>query len=900
MSHMPQESVPGLIPDDDVQETREWRESLEAVIQRAGPERAHFLIEELITLAQRTGINLPYNANTDYINTIPANQQILAPGDYAIEARIRSYARWNAVAMVMRANRRSPGIGGHIASFASVATLFDVGFTHFWHAPTAEHGGDLVFFQGHSSPGIYSRAFLLGRLTEEQMDNFRFEVDGNALPSYPHPWLMPDFWQFPTVSMGLGPFQAIYQARFMKYMECRGHIPAGSSAQRKVWAFMGDGEMDEPESMGEISMAGRENLDNLICVVNCNLQRLDGPVRGNGKIIQELEADFRGAGWNVIKLVWGSYWDPLLAQDKSGLLKRRMMECVDGDYQTFKSKDGAYVREHFFGKHPELARMVAHWSDEDIWNLNRGGHDPHKVYAAYHAAMNHKGQPTVILAKTIKGYGMGTSGQAQNITHQQKKMGTTSLKDFRDRFGLPISDEDLEKLPYLKFAEGSPELEYMRGHRQALGGYLPARRQQAAALDVPPPAAYEPFYKSSGEGREISTTMAFVRILNMLIKDKGLGAHVVPIVPDESRTFGMEGMFRQLGIWNQLGQLYTPQDADQLMFYKESKTGQILQEGINEAGGMADWIAAATSYSTHGVQMLPVYIFYSMFGMQRTMDFIWAAADQRSRGFLIGATSGRTTLNGEGLQHEDGHSHVLAATIPNCMAYDPTYAYEVAVIVQDGVRRMITEQEDVFYYLTVMNENYEQPALPEGEGVVEGILRGMYAFRKGAASNAPRVQLLGSGTIFLESIAAAELLRQDWGVEADLWSCPSFTELARDGQEGERWNLLHPAEKPRLSHVAQCLADTRGPVIAASDYIRLYAEQIRPYVPRAYSVLGTDGFGRSDTRAKLRHFFEVDRYWITVTALRALAAEGQIDARRVAEAIAKYGLPTDKPNPMKV
>ncbi len=904
MSDISQEPVPGLIADDDVQETREWREALEAVIQRAGPERAHFLIEELITLAQRTGINLPYNANTDYINTLPANQQVLAPGDYAIEARIRSYARWNALAMVMRANRRESGIGGHIASFASVATLFDVGFTHFWHAPTAEHGGDLVFFQGHSSPGIYARAFLLGRLTEEQMDNFRFEVDGNSLPSYPHPWLMPDFWQFPTVSMGLGPFQAIYQARFMKYMECRGHIPAGSSAQRKVWAFMGDGEMDEPESMGEISMAGRENLDNLIFVVNCNLQRLDGPVRGNGKIIQELEADFRGAGWNVIKLVWGSYWDPLLAQDKSGLLKKRMMECVDGDYQTFKSKDGAYVRKHFFGKYPELARMVAHWSDEDIWNLNRGGHDPHKVYAAYHAAVNHKGQPTVILAKTIKGYGMGTSGQAQNITHQQKKMGTTSLKDFRDRFGLPISDEDLEKLPYLKFAEGSPELEYMRAHRQALGGYLPARRERVAtALQVPPPEAYESFYKASGDGREISTTMAFVRILNVLIKDKSLGAHIVPIVPDESRTFGMEGMFRQLGIWNQLGQLYTPQDADQLMFYKESKTGQILQEGINEAGGMADWIAAATSYSTHGVQMLPVYIFYSMFGLQRTMDFIWAAADQRARGFLVGGTAGRTTLNGEGLQHEDGHSHVLAATIPNCIAYDPTYAYEVAVIVQDGVRRMVTEQEDVFYYLTVMNENYEQPAMPEGVGALEvaaDILKGMYSFRKAVASNAARVQLLGCGTIFREVIAAAELLRADWGVEADLWSCPSFTELARDGQACDRWNLLHPAEKPRLSHVAQCLADTRGPVIAASDYIRMYAEQIRPYVSRTYSVLGTDGFGRSDTRAKLRHFFEVDRYWVTVTALSALADEGQIERQRVSEAIAKYGLPTDKPNPMKV
>jgi len=900
MSAMSQENNESSPTDSDVQETREWLDALEAVVAREGADRAHFLIERLIELAHRTGINLPYNANTDYINSIPTDQQIAAPGNYAIEARIRSYIRWNALAMVMRANHKESGLGGHIASFASAATLFDVGFNHFWHAPTEAHGGDLVFLQGHSAPGIYARAFLLNRLSETQLDNFRRDVDGDGFPSYPHPWLMPDFWQFPTVSMGLGPLQAIYQARFMKYMECRGHIPAGSSGQRKVWAFMGDGEMDEPESMGEISMAARENLDNLIFIVNCNLQRLDGPVRGNGKIIQELEADFRGAGWNVIKLVWGSYWDPLLAQDKSGLLRKRMMECLDGDYQTFKAKDGAYVRKHFFGKYPELAKMVAHWSDEDIWRLNRGGHDPHKVYAAYHTAVHHKGQPTVILAKTIKGYGMGDSGQAQNITHQQKKMGTTSLKDFRDRFNLPIADEDLEKLPYLKFSEDSPELDYMRKCRQALGGDLPQRRRSAAALEIPPLTAFDALLKTSGEGREFSTTMAFVRILNILIKDKVLGSRIVPIVPDESRTFGMEGMFRQLGIWNQLGQLYTPQDADQLMFYKESKTGQILQEGINEPGAIADWIAAATAYSTHGVQMLPVYICYSMFGMQRTMDLVWAAADQRSRGFLIGATAGRTTLNGEGLQHADGHSHVFSSVVPNCISYDPTFGYEVAVIVQDGLRRMFAEQQDVFYYLTVMNENYEHPQMPAGETITADIIKGMYLFRKGAASNSPRVQLLGSGSIFREAIAAAELLKQDWDVDADLWSCPSFTELARDGQDCIRWNLLHPDNKQRTPHVTACLADTRGPVIAATDYIRLFAEQIRPYVPRACTVLGTDGFGRSDTRAKLRHFFEVDRHWITLAALHALADDGQIEAKKPGEAIVKYGLDPDKPNPTKV
>ncbi len=881
--------------DADPQETREWLDALEAVIANEGAGRAHFLLEQLIALGHQTGINMPYSANTEYINSIPADQQPVTPGDYEMEQKIRDYARWNAMVMVLRANKDDSGLGGHIASYASAATLYDIGFNHFWHAPTENHGGDLVLSQGHSATGTYARAFMLGRLTEEQMDNFRREVDGKGLSSYPHPWLMPDFWQFPTVSMGLGPLQAIYQARFMKYMQHRSLIPTDN---RKVWAFMGDGEMDEPESMGAIGMAGRERLDNLIFVINCNLQRLDGPVRGNGKIIQELESDFRGAGWNVIKVIWGSYWDPLLAQDKTGLLQKRMMECVDGDYQTFKSRDGAYVREHFFGKYPELLKMVSTWSDDDIWRLNRGGHDPHKVYAAYAAASAHKDQPTVILAKTIKGYGMGEAGEAQNITHQQKKMGTTSVKAFRDRFKLPVKDEDLEKLPYLTFPEGSKELDYMRERRMELGGYLPARRRTAEALPVPPLSAFDALLKAGGEGREFSTTMSFVRGLNVMLKDKIIGKRVVPIVVDESRTFGMEGLFRQIGIWNQDGQNYVPQDADQMMFYKETKTGQILQEGINEAGAMADWIAAATSYSTHGVQMIPVYVCYSMFGMQRTMDLVWAAGDQRARGFLIGGTAGRTTLNGEGLQHEDGHSQVLAGTVPNCISFDPTFAYEVAVIVQDGLRRMVTEQEDVFYYLTVMNENYEHPAMPAD--ATAAILKGMYQFRKGTASNGPRVQLMGSGTIFMESIAAADLLKSDWDVEADLWSCPSFNELARDGNDCARWNLLHPGEKPRVSHVAACLADTRGPIVAATDYIRVFAEQIRSLVPRNYTVLGTDGFGRSDTREKLRHFFEVDRYWITVAALSALADDGQVKRAKVAEALKKYGLDPNKPNPVKV
>jgi len=890
-------AVPSFPPQTDVdaQETQEWLDALGAVIQQEGPERAHYLIEKQIELARAAGINVPYAANTAYINTIPPDKEVRSSGDHAMEDRIRSFVRWNALAMVLRANKGDSNLGGHIASFASAATLYDVGFNHFWRAPSENFGGDLVYVQGHSSPGIYARAFMLGRLTEEQMDHFRREVDGKGLSSYPHPWLMPDFWQFPTVSMGLGPIMAIYQARFMKYLHDRG---IANTENRKVWCFIGDGEVDEPESLGAIGMAARENLDNLIFVVNCNLQRLDGPVRGNGKIIQELEATFRGAGWNVLKLIWGSYWDPLLARDRLGLLRKRMDECVDGDYQTFKARDGAYVREQFFGKYPELKEMVASWSDDDIWRLNRGGHDPHKVYAAFHTAVNHRGQPTVILAKTVKGYGMGESGEAQNITHQQKKMGTTSLHAFRDRFHLPLSDEQIEKLEYIKPAKDSAEYKYMYERRMALGGFLPARRQQAASLAVPDLSAFEALLKASAEGREFSTTMAFVRLLGILLKDKNIGKHVVPIVADESRTFGMEGLFRQIGIWSSVGQLYTPQDRDQLMFYKEDKNGQILQEGINEAGAMCSWIAAATSYSTHGVPMIPFFIYYSMFGLQRTGDLWWAAGDSRARGFLLGGTAGRTTLNGEGLQHEDGHSHLWSAQIPNCISYDPTFAYELAVIMHDGLRRMYAEQEDVYYYLTVMNENYAHPAMPEGAET--GILKGMYLLRQGGTGKGPRVQLLGSGTILNEVIAAADLLKQDWGIEADIWSCPSFTLLARDGVATARWNLLHPTAEPRKPYVQQCLENTEGPVIASTDYVRAFADQIRPYVSRHYRVLGTDGFGRSDTREKLRHFFEVDRYWVTTASLAALAEEEKLDLAKVAEAIKKYGIDVDKPNPLTV
>jgi pyruvate dehydrogenase E1 component len=883
--------------DIDPIETKEWIDALNGVIQQEGVDRAAFLIDEQISHARVSGVVQPFHAETPYINTIPVEQQAKLPGDQEIEHKIRSYTRWNAMAMVLKANKDT-NVGGHISSFQSAATLYDVGFNHFWHAPSDKHGGDLVFVQGHVATGVYARAYMLGRLTEENLNNFRQEVDGKGISSYPHPWLMPDFWQFPTVSMGLGPIMAIYQARFMKYLQDRG---MAQTEGRKVWAFLGDGETDEPESLGAIGMAGRENLDNLCFVINCNLQRLDGPVRGNGKIIQELESEFRGAGWNVIKLVWGTHWDALFARDKKGILMKRLGEIVDGEYQTMKAKNGAYVRKIVFNT-PELEALVADWSDEDVWNLNRGGHDPHKVYAAFYAAANHKNQPTVILAKTIKGYGMGGSGQGMNIAHQAKKMNIEDIKAFRDQFKIPVPDDRLEELPLVKFEEGSPELNYMRERRMELGGYLPQRRAKAESLEVPKLEVFTPLLEATVEGREISTTMAFVRMLNMVVKDKTIGKRVVPIVPDESRTFGMEGMFRQLGIWNQLGQLYTPQDHDQLMFYKEDKHGQILQEGINEAGAMCDWIAAATSYSTHGVPMLPFYIFYSMFGFQRIGDLAWAAGDMRSRGFLLGGTAGRTTLNGEGLQHEDGHSHLWSGAIPNCISYDPTFAFELAVIIQDGMRRMMTNQDDVYYYITLMNENYAHPAMPKG--AENDILKGMYRLRSvGDAKAKLKVQLLGSGTIFREVIEAANMLRDDWGVASDIWGCPSFTELGRDWNAVSRQNMLNPTDKPVLSHVEKLLKDTTGPVIVATDYVRLFPEQIRPAlqnIGKRYTVLGTDGYGRSDTREKLRHFFEVDRRWVTVAALKTLADEGQIEHKKVAEAIKKYGLDPKKPNPMTV
>ncbi len=880
-----------LSQDVDAQETAEWLEALNAVIEREGIERAHFLLEQLIDQARRSGANLPYSANTAYVNTIPPHMEAPLPGDPGIEARIRSYIRWNAAAMVVRANRKAAELGGHIATFASAAVLYDVGFNHFWRAPSHEHGGDLIFMQGHSAPGIYARAFLEGRLGEAQLEHFRQEVDGNGLSSYPHPWLMPDFWQFPTVSMGLGPIMSIYQARFMKYMQDRG---LADTHDRRVWCLVGDGEVDEPETLGAISLAAREKLDNLTWVINCNLQRLDGPVRGNGKIIQELEAIFRGVGWNVIKVIWGSYWDPLLAMDHHGLLRKRMMEAVDGDYQNYKSKDGAYVREHFFGKYPELKAMVAKMSDEDIWRLNRGGHDPHKVYAAYHAAVHHKGQPTVILAKTVKGYGMGRAGEAQMRTHSQKKLGGDDMIAFKNRFNIPLSDEDAAAAKYYRPPEDSEEMRYLRERRKALGGYLPQRKPLAAPLEVPELSVFEPLLKGSGE-REMSTTMAFVRLLTLLTRDKKIGRNVVPIVPDEARTFGMEGMFRQLGIYSSVGQTYTPQDKDEIMYYKEDKTGQILEEGINEAGALCSWIAAGTAYSNHGVNMIPFYIFYSMFGFQRVGDLIWAAGDQRTRGFLLGGTAGRTTLAGEGLQHQDGHSHILAGTVPNCISYDPAFAYELAVIVQDGLRRMYREQEDVFYYITVMNENYHQPAMPEG--VQEGIVRGIYRLQQGG-EGARRVQLLGSGAILREAQAAAELLRKDWDVAADVWSVTSFNELTRDGQACERWNTLHPEETPRVPYVTTALQGAEGPFVAATDYMRNYAEQIRAFVPGPYYTLGTDGFGRSDTRAQLRKYFEVNRYHIVVTALRGLVEQGQAKPADVKAAIDKYGLDADKTYPL--
>jgi len=875
----------GAGADIDSQETSEWLEALDAVVAHDGPDRARQLLTRVIERAQHQGTGPIASLNTPYINTIAPEQEARLPGDPALERRLRSIVRWNAIAMVVRANKVSSELGGHIATYQSLATLYEVGFNHFWHAPSDGRGGDLVYFQGHSSPGNYARAFLEGRLTAEQLDGFRREVSSPAgLSSYPHPWLMPEFWQFPTVSLGIGAITSIYQARFMKYLHAR---DIADTEGRKVWAFIGDGEVDEPETMGSIGLAGRERLDNLIWVVNCNLQRLDGPVRGNGKIIQELESDFRGSGWNVIKVIWGSRWDPLLAADTDGRLVHVMEESVDGEYQTYKSRDGAYVREHFFGKDPVLLERVAHMSDDEIWLLNRGGLDQQKVYAAYHEAARHRGQPTVILAKTIKGYGMGASGEGQMVTHQAKKMTEEALLAFRDRFELPLTDEQVRSAEYYKPPDDAPEMQYLRECRAKLGGPLPVRRRRADPLEVPELEAFKGQLEGTAD-REVSTTMAFVRILAALLRDKRINRHVVPIVPDESRTFGMEGLFRQIGIYSPFGQLYQPQDSEQLMFYKEDQHGQILEEGITEAGSISSFIAAGTSYSAHGVQMVPFYIYYSMFGYQRVGDLVWAAADCRTRGFMLGGTAGRTTLNGEGLQHEDGHSHVLFSVVPNCRAYDPTFGYELAVIIQDGMRRMLIDQEDAFYYITLMNENYRHPAMPQDAS--EGILRGMYRLR---GTDSPQVQLLGSGTILNEVIAAAQLLEDDWGITADVWSVTSFTELRRDGLEVERWNMLHPAGEPRSAYVTDCLSAL--PTVASTDYIRAFADQIRQWVPGPYRVLGTDGFGRSDSRRALRRFFEVDRHYVVLAALHELG-----DRNRAAEAIKRYELDPEAPMPSTV
>jgi len=878
-------------PDIDPTESAEWLDALQAVVEHDGPERARDLLERVFDVARLRGLHVYEDLSTPYVNTIPPEAEEPIPGDQEIEHRARSLVRWNSMVLTLRANKESSELGGHIASFQSAATLYEVGQNHFWKGPDHPDGGDLIYFQGHSAPGFYARAFLEGRLTEEEMIAFRTEAEpkGGAprgLSSYPHPWLMPDFWQFSTVSMGLGPIMAIYQARFMKYLAGRG---IANTDKRKVWVFMGDGEMDEPESMGAISLAGRERLDNLICVVNCNLQRLDGPVRGNGKVIQELETNFRGAGWNVIKVIWGQRWDPLLAADVDGRLVRRMEECVDGEYQTFKSRDGAYVREHFFGVDPELARMVEDYSDAEIWGLNRGGHDPHKVYAAYAEAMRTTGQPTVILAKTIKGYGMGESGEAQNITHQQKKMTEDALFAFRDRFDLDLTDDEVRAAAFHRPSEDTPEMAYLLERRRVLGGWLPQRRAGAAPLPIPELEVFKTQLEGTGE-REISTTMAFVRILSTLLRDKQLGPHIVPIVPDEARTFGMEGMFRQLGIFSQVGQLYEPQDADQLMSYRERSSGQILQEGINEAGAFASWLAAATSYTNHDVKMVPFYTYYSMFGFQRFGDLAWAAGDMRARGFLLGGTAGRTTLNGEGLQHQDGHTHVQAGLIPTCVSYDPAYAYEMAVIIHDGLRRMMVDREDVFFYITMMNENYVQPPMPDG--AQEGILRGMHVVKEAHPPGDAEVQLLGSGTILREVLAGAELLREDWGVGADVWSVTSYNELRRDGLAVERRNRLHPTKEPELSYVERMLEERNGPVVAATDYIRTLADGIRPWVHAPYTVLGTDGFGRSDYRRTLRRFFEVDRHHVAVAALHALGRDEE-----AAEAIAKYGIDPEREAP---
>jgi len=878
--------------DPDPLETKEWLESLLSVLKVEGAERAEFLLQRLLDKARQHGLPLTGALTTPYINTIPVNAEPAFPGDEALEKRIAALIRWNAVIMVLRAGKISSELGGHIASYASAATLYEVGFNHFFHAASDQQGGDLLYIQGHSSPGIYARAFLEGRLRDTQLAHFRQEIGGQGITSYPHPWLMPDFWQFPTVSMGLGPMQAIYQARFLKYLHNRGLL---NTQNRKTWAFCGDGEMDEPESLGALAIAAREKLDNLIFVVNCNLQRLDGPVRGNGKIIQELEGDFRGAGWHVIKVIWGQSWDALLAKDKHGLLQRMMMETLDGEYQNYRAKDGAFIREHFFGKYPELKAMVADLSDDDLWHLTRGGHDIKKVYAAYQSAVAHTGQPTVILAKTIKGYGMGTAGEGQNITHQQKKMTHEQLLAFRDRFQLEISDQDIENLSFHHPGQDSPEIIYLQEHRKKLGGYLPTRRTLASeTIKTPPLEAFvNPLLGS--QQREISTTMIFVEILRQLLKDKTLGPRIVPIVPDESRTFGMEGFFRQIGIYSPVGQRYKPVDADQLMYYREDKKGQLLEEGINEAGAFCSWMAAATSYSTNNLSMVPFYIYYAMFGYQRVGDFVWAAGDMQARGFILGATAGRTTLAGEGLQHQDGHNLLFFSVVPNCVAYDPCFGYELAVIIQDGLHRMIEKQENSFYYLTLMNENYPHPPLPKGSE--PGILKGLYLLVESSAPHQRHVQLLGSGTILREVIAAAALLEKDFKVTADIWSVTSFSELRKEALAIERHNLLHPATPAKQSYVSHCLANRSGPVIAATDYIRLNADQIRGFFKQRYVVLGTDGFGRSDTREQLRHFFEVNRFYIAIASLHALLAEGLISAKDVERAFEIYAIDPKKPNP---
>jgi len=888
---------PALAPlDTDPQETQEWRESLEAVIHAAGRPRAHYLMDQLTELDTARHGDLHGRVWTAYTNTIPVERQPAYPGDLGIERRLNAMIRWNAMVMVLRAGKHS-NVGGHIATYQSAAVLYDVGFDHFFRGRTDTFDGDMIYIQGHSAPGIYGRAFVEGRIAPERMDNFRRESDCDGLSSYPHPRLMPDFWQFPTVSMGLGPLTAAYQARYMRYLEYRG---LKEHQGRKVWAFLGDGEMDQPESLAAISVAGRERLDNLVFVVNCNLQRLDGPVRGNAKVIQELEGTFRAAGWNVIKVIWGGGWDALLAKDSTGLLRQRMMECVDGDYQTFKSQNGAYVREHFFGKYPELLALVADLSDDEIWALARGGHDPQKVYAAYAQAVAGNGRPSVILAKTVKGFGMGEAGEGQNINHQLKKMSADAVRAFRDRFDLPVSDDQLEEMPYLRPAPGSAEARYFAQRRQAQGGQLPARLTHVDPLPVPALSAFATQLQGSGE-RGQSTTMGFVRILTTLLKDPKLGKLIIPIVPDESRTFGMEGLFRQIGIHSYLGQLYTPQDAGQLSYYKEAKDGQILQEGINESGAICSWIAAGTAYSNHGLATIPFYIFYSMFGLQRVGDLAWAAADARTRGFLLGATSGRTTLMGEGLQHDDGHSHVLSSVIPSCVSFDPTYNFELAVIIQDGLRRMYVDQEDIYYYITVLNEAYPHPALPEGSEA--GILKGLYLLHPAAADSDPalRVQLMGSGAILREVEAAASLLQQDFGIASDVWSATSLTELRRDGLAVERWNLLHPVQEPRVPYVQQCLAAHPGPVIVATDYMKIVGDQIRPFIDgRRFTALGTDGFGRSDTRESLRTFFEVDRHFIVLAALKSLADEGRIERAQLQVAIDRYGIDVEKVDPTAV